>query len=217
MVMMAGNRTFAIATLLAIWLIWGLNYLRPGVKNDVLNKLPTFGHRNSSSSSAATNEEDLRPLVLYTYAESENARTNLAFFIRNGLHGNADFVFIFNGDTSASSMLPELPNIRIVQRENKCFDIGAHGEVLRQDELWKKYKRFILMNASIRGPFSPTYVPSCWMNAFLGRITDRVKVCRGQLSCFLFASSTILSPISFSIRGKTEMKLLTGQLIRLCN
>lgn len=173
------NRSVAVGTLLAIWLIWGLSF-RPEVKDGMLAKLPSFSHGDGSNNNNHSGEgdEDLRPLVLYTYAESENARTNLAFFIRNGLHGNADFVFIFNGETNASSMLPEQPNIRVVQRENKCFDIGAHGEVLRQDDLWKRYKRFIMMNASIRGPFSPTYFPSCWMDAFLGKITDKVKVRR---------------------------------------
>lgn len=193
MAMANWNRTVAIGTLIVIWLIWGLGFLGPEVRDGVLAKLPSFGQGDNSSSSSSgssvsTNSEDLRPLVLYTYAESENARANLAFFIRNGLHRNADFVFIFNGETDASSMVPQQPNIRIVQRENKCFDIGAHGEVLRKDDLWKKYKRFIMMNASIRGPFSPTYVPSCWMDAFLGRITDKVKVGRsdrsGKFCCF---------------------------------
>lgn len=140
------------------------------MRDNVLSKLPSFGQ------SASTSDEALRPLILYTYAESENARQNLAFFVQNGLHGKADFVFIFNGETDATSMVPSYPNVKIVQRENTCFDIGAHGEVLRKDDLWKKYKRFIIMNASIRGPFIPTYVSSCWTDSFLGKITDKVKV-----------------------------------------
>lgn len=174
------NRTAAVGALMLIWLIWSVNFLRPGITHDVIAKLPSLG------SSASESKDDLRPLVLYSYAESENARENLAFYISNALNGRADFVFIFNGETNAHEMLPQLPNIRIVQRENKCFDIGAHGEVLRQGDLWKGYKRFILMNASVRGPFMPTYVPNCWMDAFLGRITDKVKVSndkqRGPLS-----------------------------------
>lgn len=172
------NRTVAIVALMVIWLVWSINFLRPGVTDDVLAKLPSFGSGASSTSTPATTstDDDLRPLVLYSYAESENARENLAFFISNALNGRADFVFIFNGETNAQEMLPELPNIRIVQRENKCFDIGAHGEVLRTGDLWKGYKRFILMNASIRGPFMPTYASSCWMDAFLGKITEKVKV-----------------------------------------
>ncbi|PSR78492.1 hypothetical protein BD289DRAFT_376621 [Coniella lustricola] len=159
----------------------------PSVDND--NTDASAATSSSSSSSATLIEantataDDLRPLVLYTYAETPNARSNLEFFIRNGLNGKADFVFIFNGPTDAPALLPELPNIRIVQRANTCFDIGAHGEVLRQDDLWKKYKRFITMNASVRGPFVPTYFPTCWMDAFLNKITDTVKLVGTTLNC----------------------------------
>lgn len=167
------NKFAAGGTLLVIWLIWSVNFLRPGTTNDVLAKLPSLG------SSVSATEDNLRPLVLYSYAETENARENLAFFITNALNSRADFVFVFNGETDAPDMLPSLPNIRVIRRENKCFDLGTHGEVLATDDLWKKYKRFIMMNASVRGPFTPTYVPSCWMDAFLNKITDKVKVSRG--------------------------------------
>lgn len=179
MAMSTINRTVAIVTCFAIWLVWGLSFLRPGVKDNMLAKLPSFASHNSSSAAGPKGPADeLRPLVLYTYAESDNARTNLAFFVRNGLHAHADFVFIFNGDTDAPALLPAgLPNVRVVRRPNTCFDMGAHGEVLRQDGLWRRYRRFVLMNASVRGPFRPTYAAGCWMDAFLGRLTDRVKVC----------------------------------------
>lgn len=170
------NKTVAIATLFVIWFLWGAKLAGTELTDDVLSSIPSFSSKGADAGGGGG--DDLRPLVMYTYAESENARTNLKFFLRNGLHGRADFIFIFNGDTDAVDLIPDEPNISIVQRENKCFDMGAHGEVLRRDDLWKNYKRFILMNASIRGPFAPTYHPSCWMDAFLGKITDKVKVRR---------------------------------------
>jgi hypothetical protein len=96
-----------------------------------------------------------RPLILYAYSESPFARRNIEFFIAHGLHDAADFVFIFNGLTDASALLPDRPNIQHVQRNNTCYDLGAHAEVLIKDGLWKRYTRFILMNSSIRGPFIP--------------------------------------------------------------
>lgn len=46
-----------------------------------------------------------------------------------------------------------------------------------KDDLWKKYKRFITLNASIRGPFFPVYASSsCWSDVFLNRVTEKVKV-----------------------------------------
>ncbi|ROW14175.1 hypothetical protein VPNG_04283 [Cytospora leucostoma] len=126
-----------------------------------------------------------RPLVLYAYAESESARENLQFFLAQGIHGAADFIFIFNGETDAKDLVPTShDNIRVVQRDNTCFDLGSMGEVLRQDDLWKKYKRFITMNASIRGPFLPIYDSStCWTDVFLGRLTDRVKMVGTTINC----------------------------------
>jgi hypothetical protein len=122
-------------------------------------------------------KEKNRPLVIYIYAESDNARANLEFFIKKGLHGAADFVFVFNGGTNATKLIPYKPNIEVIQRDNSCFDLGAIGEVLLKDGLWKKYKRFITLNASIRGPFFPIYSSnSCWTDVFLDRVTEHVKV-----------------------------------------
>src|SRR6266699_4129448 len=98
--------------------------------------------QNPSTASPASKpitKDRERPLVLYAYAESDSARQNLAFFAQKGLHGAADFIFIFNGPTNATELVPSSPNIRIVQRENTCFDLGAIGQVLLEDSLWKQY------------------------------------------------------------------------------
>ncbi|KAH0439388.1 hypothetical protein CcaCcLH18_02865 [Colletotrichum camelliae] len=116
-----------------------------------------------------------RPLVVYAYSESDNARANLRFFITKGLNNAADFVFIFNGDSGAARMVPRKPNVTIVKRDNTCFDLGAIGEVLRKHNLWRRYKRFITMNASIRGPFLPWWSKSCWTDLYLDKITDTTK------------------------------------------
>lgn len=118
-----------------------------------------------------------RPLILFAYAESDNARDNLEFFLKRGLHAAADFIFIFNGETDASDLVPtSLANVKVVKRENTCYDIGAFGEVLSQNGLWQKYKRFITLNASVRGPFLPVWSDECWSDAFFGKLTEKVKV-----------------------------------------
>ncbi|KAK3681571.1 hypothetical protein B0T22DRAFT_298519 [Podospora appendiculata] len=131
------------------------------------------------TSTAATD----RPLIVYAYAESDAARVNLEFFLAKGLHGAADFVFIFNGQTTATTLVPNLPNIRVVERANTCFDLGAIGEVLREGDLWKKYKRFITMNASIRGPFLPMWSSGCWSDLYLRKVTDTNKLVGMTLNC----------------------------------
>lgn len=117
-----------------------------------------------------------RPLILYAYAETPNARANFEFFLAHGLHGAADFVFIINGESNATDLIPKEPNFRIIQRENDCYDMGAYSEILQKDDLYKKYKRFILLNASIRGPFSPYWANACWSDMYLGRLSEEIKV-----------------------------------------
>ncbi|KAL9582984.1 MAG: hypothetical protein Q9212_002980, partial [Teloschistes hypoglaucus] len=128
-------------------------------------------------------------LILYAYHETENARRNAEFFIDHGLHDAADFLFIFNGnDTDLDTLLPtDAPNIKVIRHENRCFDVGAYGEALRDmgDSL-KRYKRFILLNASIRGPFVPHWSRECWSEAYLGRVTDKVKLVGMSFNCAPF-------------------------------
>lgn len=124
-----------------------------------------------------------RPLVVYAYAESPNAKENLEFFLKRGLHARADFVFIFNGETEAHKLVPALANVKVVHRNNTCYDMGALGEVLAKDRLWQNYKRFITLNASIRGPFLPIWSDDCWTDVFLNRITEKVKVREVPLPC----------------------------------
>ncbi|RDW70062.1 hypothetical protein BP5796_08459 [Coleophoma crateriformis] len=117
-----------------------------------------------------------RPLILYAYSETTSARTNLEFFIRHGLHAAADFIFILNGATDATTLIPLADNIRYVQRANDCYDLGAFAEVLTHDDLYKNYKKFIMLNASIRGPFLPYWAESCWSDMYLKKVTDKVKL-----------------------------------------
>jgi len=152
--------------------------------------------------------EGQRPksLVSYVYTEGDTNRRNLEFFIQHGLYASADFVFSFNGDTDAEKLLPiyegspyydpKVKNIEVLKRDNKCFDMGAHGEALLREwneagtklspmgghdrggrKFWEGYQRFMLMNASVRGPFMPHWSGTCWSDAFWDLITDKKKVC----------------------------------------
>ncbi|CAL3965922.1 hypothetical protein PZA11_002737 [Diplocarpon coronariae] len=133
------------------------------------------------------------PLVTYAYAESDYGRDNLKFFVAHGLHAAADFIFILNGDTDADeTIIPKnLPNVKIIKRENTCFDLGAHAEVLSQKigggpnakSLRDIYGKFILMNASIRGPFIPHWSKECWTDAYLNKLNDKVKLVGSSINC----------------------------------
>jgi hypothetical protein len=148
---------------------------------------PSSSSSLSSSSSSPQQQQHApdRPLILYAYFETTSSRPNLEFFIDHGLHASADFVFILNGDTDAPSIIPNATNIHYVRRPNRCYDLGSYAEVLLTDNLYKRYKRFIMLNSSIRGPFLPYWAEGCWSDMYLRRVTDEVKVGRARLSLFL--------------------------------
>lgn len=133
---------------------------------------------SSPSSKPSSSKPTDRPLILYAYADSStgSARTNLEFFLAHALHDAADFVFILNGETDVDKIIPSKKNIRYVKRPNDCYDLGAYAEVLLADDLYKSYKRFITLNASIRGPFIPYWSDACWSDMYLNKVTDEVKV-----------------------------------------
>lgn len=116
--------------------------------------------------------------------------------------------------------MPPLPskNAHYVQHENKCFDFGTFGWFFQQyteqnylnqgkstsskDSLdpqgkkkldLKKYKYFIFMNSSIRGPFFPPYflqilsqsnlIKYYWYSIFIKRLNNKVKLVGCTISC----------------------------------
>ncbi|CAK4034116.1 Hypothetical predicted protein [Lecanosticta acicola] len=161
--------------------------LIPGVLQDFVSGI------RKSWNGTTTTDHGLRAfgqnedLILYAYSESEAALENIAFFRRHALHSKADFIFIFNGQhTVETSELRHLPNVRVIERENTCLDLGAYWEVLRADDsrLARAYKRYILMNASLRGPFLPSSSRSvCWSDAYMDRLDDVTKLVGMTWNC----------------------------------
>ncbi|KAK6344633.1 hypothetical protein TWF718_006591 [Orbilia javanica] len=160
----------------------------------LLDSNSTSSETNSTEVAVQETNDDLfyepepdeeRALITYVYFETPNARENAMFFIKHGLHAQADFIFILNGKTDLSSHIPGAPNVQIIQRNNTCFDLGSHAEVLTANNgtLMKKYNRFIMMNASIRGPFLPTWSKECWSDAYLDRISESNKLVGMTMRC----------------------------------
>ena len=80
--------------------------------------------------------------------------------------------------------------------------MGAHGEALLREwdpssstwtamgghdrggkKFWEGFDRFILMNASVRGPFMPLWNFSCWTEAFWGLVSEKVKLVGMTYNC----------------------------------
>ncbi|KAK6340615.1 hypothetical protein TWF696_008940 [Orbilia brochopaga] len=159
---------------------------------------------------------DDRPLVLYVYHEDDISWDNAMFFLKHGLHDGADFIFIINGRSAFKSEIPVANHIMVIQRENTCFDIGAYGEVLRANTsaLLYKYKRFILMNSSVRGPFMPTWSSECWTDAYLSKVTETNKLVGISMNC-RGASDPHVQAMFLAI-DRTGLEVLIDDVISPC-
>jgi hypothetical protein len=133
-----------------------------------------------------------RTLVVYVYAKSHDfAEQNLVFFIRTAVrqYHDADYYFILqqiNNVPFDKNKLPLLPsNAHYVQHENKCFDTGAVGWLLSSGMVnTTKYKYFIFLNSSVRGPFIVSYYDNpMWYTIFTRRLNDHVKLVGCTISC----------------------------------
>ncbi|ORY86152.1 hypothetical protein BCR37DRAFT_390949 [Protomyces lactucae-debilis] len=177
---MATYRTLARSTT-AVLVIGSLMFyvLTSSFRSDV--------HSSSSAlPKAAVSNTDA---VLYVHYDGSAAgRRNLQFFIDHALHSNADFYFIING-YNVTATIPEASNIHVVKRENTCFDLGTIGEVVqaKDGDMMKKYKRFMFLNSSIRGPFFPNYArlakQACWTQKLLGLLSDTTKLVGLTANC----------------------------------
>jgi hypothetical protein len=84
---------------------------------------------------------------------------------------------------------PGQPHISVVLRENQGFDMC--GSKLALERGWAPrpgtYTRVILMNASVRGPFMPSYASAVetWVDAFLSRLggADGVRLVGTTINC----------------------------------
>ena len=125
-------------------------------------------------------------LIVYVYYENGPHHANFAYFLRHALHTAADFVLVINGDISQEidDMLPyTMNNVRIIKKNNTCFDFGSYSIALTQLPP-NNYKRYILLNASVRGPFVPMYVNACWSNIFTDRLNHKIKLVGTTFNCF---------------------------------
>lgn len=131
-------------------------------------------------------------LVIYVFGKTHgSAMENLLFFIRTAVRSwhHADYYIILqqvNGLVLDEKTLPKLPsNAHYVQHENKCFDLGTIGWFLSSGTVDRtKYKYFVFVNSSVRGPYIVAYYDNpIWYTIFTRRLTDHIKLAGCTFSC----------------------------------
>jgi hypothetical protein len=131
-------------------------------KQRTRNRLLTSMTRESIES----DKDSDRTLVIFNYFETGRAKRNTEFFIEHGLFLREDIDWLFVANSHMCLDLPDHPSVGMLFRDNKCFDLGTYKEVILQYDLVKKYARIVTMNASVRGPFMPSWSTECWLDKF---------------------------------------------------
>jgi len=104
-----------------------------------------------------TTEERPLTLVIYVYSETDHLKkANMEYFLQHGLCENCtnvENVIILNGPSELQ--FPVHKNLYILRRANQCGDFGAWSQLFTEmdPEKYKKYKRFMFINDTVRGPF----------------------------------------------------------------
>jgi len=114
-------------------------------------------------------------VCLYAYYEKDDLyKSNLQYFLDNGILENVDYYFIVNGDSTIEFLKKD--NIKVIYRENKGYDFGAYSHTIT-NYVNKEYDYYVFMNASVCGPYiSPTkYQNKNWLEIFLELFNDSTK------------------------------------------
>mmetsp|Transcript_18584 Transcript_18584/g.57131 ORF Transcript_18584/g.57131 Transcript_18584/m.57131 type:complete len:400 (+) Transcript_18584:34-1233(+) len=150
-----------------------------------------------------------RVLVLYAYHESPSARENVLFFLRRGLlpAESGDHVFVLQGAHTLEAALFDRSNVAVLERENRCFDFGAWAAGLAT--VSKTYEVYVLMNASVRGPFLPSYERRPWWDVFADELggPQNVGLVGTSLNCWTSLEDTHLQSM-FLVTHRRGLELL---------
>ena len=145
-----------------------------------------------------------RVLVTYAFAYTEDSASNFRFFLRTGfepttiLHGRevmVDYIVMINGDQGDVSdeeisqhAAAAGVTVSIVKRDNRGMDYCGYHELftgkLPGIKLKRSYSHFVILNASVRGPFLPAWFRGNWLEAFLVHIDDECKLVGTTINCW---------------------------------
>jgi len=141
----------------------------------------------------------MKTLVLYVFHQES---VTLDTFIERGLIDSPDiqFIFICNNtslDLTKWKFIYDHPNINLFIRPNIGHDFQGWNEALflpisfrkqkiiyasevkiteGQEYLHTLFDRFVFINSTVIGPYLPSYVKDNWVDCFLSKLSDEVKM-----------------------------------------
>jgi hypothetical protein len=132
-----------------------------------------------------------KSLVIYSYYQKNDEYVkNLEFFLKFGIYPDIDYIFCING-RECSITIPNLPNIKIIERDNIGFDFGAYYDALKTIDT-KFYEYYFFINTSVRGPFLPDNIRSNvkWTQPFIELLKGDVKLVGTSINIFNIKNGT---------------------------
>jgi len=117
---------------------------------------------------------------------------------------------------------PEYRNLRVLKKTNECLDFGAWSYGLSTLD-WQsgKYKHFIFINSSVRGPFVPHYVPRFihWTQLFthLLREDGDGHAANGPIKLVGLSINCAISPHVQSMLWATDLVFSPAMSSALCS
>lgn len=147
--------------------------------------LAIFSH--SLCAALTAEEKRIKTLIVYAYSQhTQDAVANVKYFLRFGVRevNDVDFVFVANGCHSIA-FPTTFSNVRVVERNNTCFDFGAWGIGIEAAEASasQRYDFVIIVNSSVRGPFLPTYESRDWWRILTDQIVNTSDVAGTTINC----------------------------------
>lgn len=107
----------------------------------------------------------MNTIVIFVYSKRNAVcDLNLLFFVKNGIIPRDDIKYfvVINGESD----IIDIPGATVIRRENKGGDFGGWWHVLQE----YRSDRYILINDTCRGPFTPRYNTAHWVDQFCARL-----------------------------------------------
>lgn len=191
------------AIIAALWCVGGM--IPPYQTPTLESSWPAWLDIDGTQSTWSTWSRPPRTLVTYIYSGTDGEYAeNFRHFLREGIQPDdgCDYVLVIqavetpatDAPTEELSRVQNYGNVRVIEHENACYDLGTLGwlyDKLEAEGVLHGYSHYVWINSSVRGPFLPTYLNSPrnqrrayhWSRAFTDMIDDHVKLVGSTVSC----------------------------------
>ena len=124
----------------------------------------------------------MRIFISYVYFKSPSSDYNLRYFIDNEIKfkPNVTYSIVVNG-MICTHIIPKLPNVTVIYRENIGYDFGGHLASLKKINT-SLFDYFFFMNSGVIGPILKDK-NEVWYDRFTNKINERVKLVGTAIVC----------------------------------